>query len=575
MQEAVIKSLSGADLFCGAGGFSSGLIAAAKSLGYNVDLLAVNHWEIAIATHSANHPGVRHMCESLDAVEPRKVVPGGRLDILLASPECTHHSNARGGKPMSDQSRATAWMVLRWAEALYIPNILIENVREFRDWGPLDETGRPIKSKKGQLFRRFMSTLRALDYTVEDRILNAADYGDATTRKRLFIQARRGRKKITWPVPTHIKPQGDRLDLVDGALPWKPARDIIDWDKQGESIYTRKRPLSPNTVRRIMAGLEKYSGLPFLLPTNHGKHDSRTHAINSPFPTVTTCDAMALAQPFLVVLRNHGEGRSIDGPVPAILASGNHIGLAEPFLVKSYLGSDAASLDAPLPTITASVEHLRHLCGAEPFLVPNFGEREGQSPRCHSVESPLPAVTGHGAGAVVQPMIVPQFASAKAKSVEQPLGCITTTSRGVGLAEPYLVAYHGDEKPSDAERRALSVDTPLGTLDTSNRFGLSQPFLVKYHGNEEHAHSVDDPLGTITSRDRYALISPELVNQVDGEVVGWLDIRFRMLQPNELAAAMSFPPGYKFTGSREAQVKQIGNAVPVGLATALCREMLA
>lgn len=339
--------------------------------------------------------------------------------------------------------------------------------------------------------------LRALDYTVEDRILNAADYGDATTRKRLFIQAKRGRRKIVWPEPTHLKPQGDRLDLLQ-AKPWRAAREIIDWNIPGESIYTRKRPLSPNTMRRIMSGLHKYSGLPFVMPTNHGK-DVRTHSVGDPMPTVTAFDAMALAQPFLVVLRNNCDGSSIDGPVPTIAASANHIGIAEPFLVNQKGRSIGGSIDQLTPTITAGA---RHLCVAEPFLVPNFGERQGQNPRCQAITDPLPAVTGHGAG------------------------------------------------------------------------GLVEPFLVKYHGSETQAHSINNPLGTITGRDRFALVDPQFVHDVDGEIIGWLDIRFRMLQPHELAAAMSFPAGYKFTGSREAQVKQIGNAVPVRLATALCKAML-
>src|SRR5690348_12640820 len=141
-----------ADLFCGAGGTSSGLMAAARKLGKRVNLLAINHWDVAIATHSANHPEAKHLCTGIDEVDPRRAVPGGRLNLLLASPECTHHSNARGGKPMSDQRRASAWHIVRWAEALYIDTIIVENVREFRDWGPLGVNSRPIKSKRGEAF---------------------------------------------------------------------------------------------------------------------------------------------------------------------------------------------------------------------------------------------------------------------------------------------------------------------------------------------------------------------------------------------------------------------------------------
>src|SRR6185437_13061498 len=197
------RTIRAADLFCGAGGTSKGLLEACKRMGFELDLVAVNHWPVAIASHEANHPYARHECASLDQVDPRKLVPGGRLNLLVASPECTHHSNARGGRPMNDQSRSSAWIILRWAELLYIENILIENVKEFRSWGPLGANGRPLRSKRGEFYFAFMQALRAAGYTAEDRVLNAADFGDPTTRERLFIIARRGNKKIIWPNPTH------------------------------------------------------------------------------------------------------------------------------------------------------------------------------------------------------------------------------------------------------------------------------------------------------------------------------------------------------------------------------------
>jgi len=187
-----------ADLFCGAGGTSAGLYAAADDLGLNVNLLAINHWKVAIQSHSYNHKLANHLCESLDNVNPREAVPGGRLNLMVASPECTHHSIARGGKPCSDQSRASAWHVLRWAEALRVDNIIIENVKEFRTWGPLGVNGRPLKSRKGETYAAFMNALVSLGYRVEDNVLNAADYGDATSRERLFIMAKRNRRRIKW-----------------------------------------------------------------------------------------------------------------------------------------------------------------------------------------------------------------------------------------------------------------------------------------------------------------------------------------------------------------------------------------
>jgi DNA (cytosine-5)-methyltransferase 1 len=244
------RIIQAADLFCGAGGTSSGLYSACDHVGARLYLVAVNHWKIAVETHTFNHPDARHICAPLEGLDPRKAVPSGRLDILVASPECTHHSIARGGKPVSDQLRASAWHILRWAELLQIDNILIENVREFQDWGPTDAAGKPIKSRKGETFKAFCAALRSLNYTVEHRILNAADYGDPTSRHRLFIMARRGGIPVIWPETSHGGTKS----------PYHTAREIIDWDLPGDSIFKRKKALAPKTLARIAAGIRKYGG---------------------------------------------------------------------------------------------------------------------------------------------------------------------------------------------------------------------------------------------------------------------------------------------------------------------------
>lgn len=667
------------DLFCGAGGMSSGLKAAAAELGFEVSLTGINHWDVAIATHSINHPDAKHLCTGIDQADPREVVPGGYLKLLVAAPECIHFSTARGGKPMSDQSRSSAMDILRWARELTIDNILIENVQEFRTWGPLHkctcgldqiadgvqseiekleatldltkppekrrlspeeekqaldkidelkkqlrhkpgfECHRPVKRLKGIFFHRFVRGLQALGYTVAWRILNAAHYGDATTRKRFFLQAKRTGKPITWPEPSHqpremLKANHPDLGLVTKAKPFRTAREIIDWSIPGKSIFGRRKPLAANTIARIMAGLNKYSGLPFVISVGGPK--AGPFSVEDPLNTVLTRDHMALAQPFLVILRNHYDAKSVDEPVPALAANGNHVGLCEP------------------------------------FIVPNFGEREGQSPRTHSVDEPVPAVTGHGAGCLVQPFVmalehggevhdgrtrgvdsplptvtakgqfglvlpgltpfvIGQQSQAQPRDVDQPIPTVAAAGAislvepklepfvvGVGgpsgkgrpqsvddplhtiLAEnhtgvcsPYLVNYHGGPL---GDRRTHSVDAPVPTLDTSNRFGLAEPYLVQYNGTGG-PQSVDDPIGTIPTHDRFGLVEPIIGQPIDvpeGHTLAWLDIQFRMLQPHELAAAMSFPKDYKFSGNREAIVKQIGNAVPVRLGAALCKEML-
>jgi DNA (cytosine-5)-methyltransferase 1 len=321
---------------------------------------------------------------------------------------------------------------------------------------------------------------------VDDRILNAADYGDATTRVRLFIMGRRGNRAVNWPLPTH--PRKD----------WKAARGIIDWSLKGESIFSRKRPLAGPTMRRILAGLEKFGG-------------------------------QELA-PFIVVLRNNQDAASIDKPLSTICTSGAHHGIAEP------------------------------------FIVPFFGERSGQDPRIHSVDAPTPTITSHGAGALVQPFILPhrQFDRMDVDSIDDPVR--TFTAKGgsdFGLVEPFILPI--DQQSTEGGAR--STELPLGTVTTKARFALAEPFLTKYYGTQEIAHSVDKPLDTVTTKDRLALVMPER----DGRR---LDIRFRMLQPHELAAAMGFSPEYEFSGNRGQQVKQIGNAVCVNLAKALIGELI-
>ena len=457
-----MKQIFASDLFCGAGGFSTGLLGACADLSKTVELLAVNHWPRAIEVHELNHPGVRHLCENLDNVDPRKIHPGGKLDILLASPECTHHSNARGGKPMSDQSRASAWHVVRWAEALRIENIIVENVREFQTWGPLDAKGRPIKSKKGDVFRAWCNALESLGYHVDFDVLNSADYGAATSRKRLFVVASK-RRRPRWPQKTHG--QNDHLF----APSHRAAREIIDWDLDGQSIFGRKKPLADRTLARIAAGLKKFGGVDFVMPITHSggaNRVGRAHNLDNPLPTLTCASELALCEPFLVVFRNN---------------------------------RDAASLDAPLSTIT-------------------------------------------------------------------------TTGKHHALCEPFIVQFHDDS--GRGEKRVYSVDEPLRTLDTSNRYGVAEPFITVFNGQSNSA-SCEAPLPTVTTKDRFGLCQPEpvAVFERDGLTYGLMDIRFRMLQPHECAAAMGLDD-YQFTGTKADRMKMIGNAVSVECARALCRAVL-
>lgn len=553
------KQIHAADLFCGAGGTSTGLAIAARELGIDVDLIAINHWDIAIDTHTANHTWARHLCESLDTVDPRKVVPGGRLKLLLASPECTHHSNARGGKPMSDQSRASAWHVVRWAEALYIENILIENVREFRNWGPIGANGRPLKRQRGQTYQAFLNALRSLGYVVEDRILNAANYGDPTTRERLFIMARRGNKKLAWPEPTH-SPKAE--ETLFGQLPrWRAAREIVDWALPGQSIFKRKKPLSPNTMKRIMAGLRKFGGKAFVI----GQQSAASpRDVDQPIPTVAGAGAISVVQPFIMATggRQMGRVRSIDEPLPTVMPDGR-LNVFEPYLVmlngtqEGAVERSSRSVDEPVPAVVANGNHIGI---AEPFLVEYHGG-DGSERRTRSVEQPLPVQDTSNRFGLVEPFLMQMDMGGRNQSIDEPLNTLTSADARA-LVEPFIIpTNHGSDD------RAHSIDEPMRTITSVDAWAIIEPYLIKYYGTQQQAHSVDEPLDTLTGRDTYGIVIPELNGAV-------LDIRFRMLQPHELAKAMSFPEDYQFTGNREQKVKQIGNAVPVNLARALCRSLL-
>ena len=499
-----MKTILAADLFCGAGGSSSGAQLACDELGFKLKLIAINHWDKAIATHSMNHPNAEHYCASLELINPRDLVGIGKLDLLIASPECIHHSTARGGRPINDQSRATAWCVTRWAEAVLPKAILVENVPEFLKWGPLVQKrikGKlewvPDPKRKGATFISWIQTLESLGYRVEWRKLVAANHGDPTSRERLFIQARRDRKPIRWPAPTHApQTRASTMPLISSKplLPYRTAREIIDWSIASESIFDRKKPLAPNTMTRIWRGLEKFSGLPFIVPQMSG---GENRSVEQPLQTITTTSrGIGLCQPFIVVLRSHQDAQSLDEPINTICGSGAHHALCEPFIV--------------------GVEHTNA----------NGGQ-------VRAIDNPLPTVTGRA-----------QF----------------------GLAQPYIIAVnHGKD-----DSRSYSLDQPMPTVTSVDAWALAQPYLIKFNGTGG-AHSLTEPLDTVTVKDRFGLVQPECQ---PGATVALLDIKFRMLQPHELAAAMSFPKSYHFVGTREERVKQIGNAVPVQTAKALCKAIL-
>lgn len=526
--------ISVVDLFCGAGGTSTGLDIACAKRNIHLNLTAINHWTRAINTHSVNHPKARHLCEPIEMLKPREVVKG-KLHILVASPECTHHSNARGGKPINDQSRSTAFRVVEWTEVLCPDWVLIENVPEFQTWGPTGEDGRPIKAKKGAIFGQYIEMFRAIGYTVDFRVLNAADYGDPTTRRRLFIIARRGNEPVPWPEPSHCDPKklaANRM-LSEHLKPWKSARDhVIDFSIDSQSIFSRKKPLARKTLERILAGAQRFGWW----------------------------------EPFLVVLRQHMDGKPIDGPVPSIAASGQHVGLAEPIVIRYHKGL-AKSTSEPMPTQTGT----ECFAVAEPFLLPH---RKFQIDGADDIDCPMRTIdaTNGRRNGVVEPFVVPVTHQGErpSHSIDSPVPTVTTAKRGeLAMVEAFLVPNFGERDGQDP--RTHSAEDPLPTVTATGHQQVVEPMLVQYNGTSD-AKTISEPLGVISTKDRFALATPIIVETPEGTF--GLDIRLRMLSPRELASAMSFPADYEFLGNKEEQVRQIGNAVPVGVAEDLLGEIL-
>lgn len=520
----MVAKLQGADMFCGAGGSTLG----AQQSGAVDVVLAINHWMTAIKSHSANHPKTRHICARIDDIDPRhdKTLPD--LDILLASPECTHHANARGSAPIDDQKRATAWHVVLWAEVKRPKWIVVENVREFLTWGPVKD-GKRIKEHKGKIFEAWVNSLRAIGYTVDWRLLNAADFGEATSRTRLFVICRLGPGRIPWPEPTH-------------AGRWRGAHEIIDFERPIESIFTRKRPLEEKTIRRIEIGLRKFVG--------------------------------EAANPFIIKMRGTGTAGSVNDPLPTLTAGGNHVGLAQPFQLQ-LIGRGAGRvrpITAPVPSIVAAREN--HGV-ALPFLLQRQGFYDCQRDKPPvAIDKPLPTITGnHCPAHVVMPFVVSYHGgkdpardgTERQHAATEPLPTIDTSNR-FALAAPYVLdVNHGeDAKTGD---RVYSAEIPLGTLTAKNGKALALPFITEYFGTGG-ARSVDEPLSTCTTKARHGLAMAKLVETM-GQL-GVSDVAFRMLHIDELALATGFDRGYIIEGNKAEQTRQIGNAVPPGFMRAIC-----
>lgn len=392
------------DLFAGGGGASEGIELA---LGRPVSL-AVNHSRTAIECHQRNHPHTHHEIADVWEVDPVEACAGRPVGLLWASPSCTHYSRAKGAhNPKSAEIRSLPWVVIRWARTVKPRVILMENVPEFLDWGPLDAHGHPIKSKRGRTFKIWLGKLKAQGYQVEWRTLVAADYGAPTTRKRVYLIARRDGQPITWPAPTHTRA---------GSLfcsPWRTAAECIDWSLPAKSIFDRKKPLAEKTLKRIAAGIVRYvlrSAKPFVVSlTHHG--GERTHDLGSPLPTVTAANRgeLALVAPTLVQTgygeRQGQEPRALDiaQPLGTVVAGGQKHALCAALLTKHFGGVVGHEIAQPVGAITAKDHHAlttATLDGApdrreqvRAFLISYYGADGKPETQKQSLDAPLGTVT--------------------------------------------------------------------------------------------------------------------------------------------------------------------------------------
>jgi len=355
------------DNFAGGGGASSGI---ERAIGRPVDI-AINHDPEAVAMHQANHPQTRHLCESVWDVNPREVCDGRPVGLAWFSPDCKHFSKAKGGKPVEKKIRGLAWVAVRWAATVQPRLICLENVEEFVTWGPLTQDGRPCPRQKGREFRAFVNALQRLGYAVQWRELRACDYGAPTSRKRLFLLARRDGQPIVWPTPTHGpgRPQ-----------PWRTAAQCIDWSLPCPSIFNRPRPLADATLRRVAEGLRRFvieAAEPFIVRIGHTGHGDagKVRSVHEPLSTITSKAEHCLVSPTLVQTGyGEREGQAprvpgLDKPLGTIVAGGTKHALVAAFLAKHYTGVVGSDLRMPIGTVT-SVDH-HNLVAA--FLVKFYG----------------------------------------------------------------------------------------------------------------------------------------------------------------------------------------------------------
>ncbi len=510
------------DNFAGGGGASTGIEMA---IGRSVDI-AINHDPDAIRMHKANHPKTKHYCESVWDVDPKEACAGQPVGLAWFSPDCTHFSRAKGGKPVDKNIRGLAWVTLRWAYEVRPRVIMLENVSEIQTWGPLGPDGKPIKDRAGETFDAFCSMLGkpgyprnspaflemcealnispnskqartisdGLGYDVQYRILRSCDYGAPTTRTRFYMIARCDDELIVFPEPTHGK----------GLIPYRTAADIIDWNVPAKSIFERDKPLAENTLKRIARGIKKFvidNPEPFIVTVNHGGDGFRGQSINEPLNTVTAKNGYGVVAP--TIIQYHAE------------QSENEVRGQE--------------LTEPLMTVDTSPRYALSVA----HIMKNYGG--GYKGAGSAADKPLDTITAHDHNELVTAHILTMRNHMDGQRIDEPLGTVSCSG-----------AHHAEV----------------------------QAFLVKYFSTGI-AKSVNEPLDTITTKERFGLVT------IHGEDYIITDIRMRMLTPRELFRAQGFPEGYIIDVDDEGnpypkskQVARCGNAVTPPVPCALVKANL-
>jgi putative C-5 cytosine-specific DNA methylase len=575
------------DNFAGGGGASTGIeLATGRPV-----TIAINHDPDAILMHKTNHPFTEHYQASVWDVDPREVCQGRPVGLLWASPDCKHFSKAKGGQPVDKNIRGLAWIVLRWAGTVAPRVIMLENVEEFQTWGPVRK-GRPVKSKAGQTFRQWLSQLEALGYAVEWRELVAADYGAPTTRKRFFLIARCDGTPIVWPEPTHA-PAGSPEVLEGKKKPWRSAAEVIDWSLPCPSIFdtreairekyglSAQRPLRPNTMRRVIRGVDKFSIKapdPFLVVLNHAG-EFRGQLPAEPLQTITAKHGYGVAYPVIAPLTMHNNenatGTKITEPVNTITSSGagGHQMVITPTLTaigQTGGGERGRKITEPTHTQVSKAEE----CVVAPALI-QYHTEQTERVRGQGVADPLMTIDASNRYGLAAASLVKYYGSDQhGQSAGEPLHTVTAVDHNA-LTATHLVKMKGTNLGGP-------MSEPVQTITAGGgHFGVVTTVVARAERDADPKHwpEIRDLLNTYCG---YHL-GPEdvILFEIGGTAYFMADIGLRMLTPRELYMANGFPRDYKierdYTGREYPKTKQVarcGNAVPPPFATALVRANL-